>query len=225
MKKVFIGIAKYNVMEPDTETTLKALIDTRKNWEIKAENIVTITGRSAISRVRNDLATMFLNTDCEYLFFIDTDQTWIPRNKNEENPIDIMIRADVDIISPPMTNRQQPIRALWRPITKKDLNVWDRKWPFPVLHTGSGFMLIKRRVIEGLIKAGHAAPFMPLYCQDEKVETSDDVAFCRRALQCGYKIWLQPNILIGHIGKYAFNVDNIKPILQAEAQKQGGDSK
>lgn len=218
-KKVFIGIPKYSVMEGDTELTLKALLDTRKTWDIRPEYVVTITGRSAVSRVRNDLAAMFLKTDCDYLFFLDTDQTWIPQDKNEENPIDVMIRANVDIISPPMTNRQQPIRALWRPITRKDLDVWNRTKPFQVLHTGSGFMLIEREVIETLIKAGHHAPFMPVWCSEEKVETSDDVAFCRRALQCGFKIWIQPNILIGHIGKYAFNVDNIKPILQAEAQR------
>lgn len=216
-KKVFIGIAKYNGIEYESEKTLQALIDTRKGWEVG--EYMEIIGRSAISRVRNDIATAFLKTDSDYLFFLDTDQTWIKQKENEENPIDIMIRADVDIISPPMTSRQQPIRAMWWPLSRKDLDVWNRTWPFQVRHTGSGFMLIKRRVMEGIIKAGHAAPFMPVWCDIEKVETSDDVAFCRRALQCGYKIWLQPNILIGHIGKYAFNVDNIKPILQAEAQK------
>lgn len=216
-KKVFIGIAKYNGMEQETETTLKALIDTRKTWEVG--KYMEIIGRSAISRVRNDLATAFLQTDCEYLFFLDTDMTWIPQDEKEENPIDVMIRAYVNIISPPMTNRQQPIRAIWHPISRKDLDVWNRTKPFQVLHTGTGFMLIEREVIETLIKAGHAAPFMPIWCKEEEVETSDDVAFCRRALQCGFKIWLQPNILIGHIGKYAFNIDNIKPILQAEANK------
>lgn len=216
-KKVFIGIAKYNGMEYETEQTLKAVIDTRKGWEVG--QYMEIIGRSAISRVRNDLATAFLKTDCEYLFFMDTDMTWIPRNKNEENPIDVMIKDDVDIISPPMVSRQQPIRALWHYISKKDLDVWNRTRPIQVLHTGTGFMLIKRKVIETLIEKGHCAPFMPVWCSEEKVETSDDVAFCRRALQCGFKIWLQPNILIGHIGKYAFNVENIKPILQEEAKK------
>jgi len=221
-KKVFIGIAKYNGMEYQTEQTLKALIDTRKNWEVGG--YMEIIGRSAISRVRNDLATAFLKTDSDFLFFLDTDMNWIPQNDKEENPIDVMLDSiwqnkEIDIISPPMTNRQEPIRALWRPITKAGLDVWNRNKPFQVLHTGTGFMLIKRRVLEGLIKAGHHAPFMPVWCSEEKVETSDDVAFCRRALQCGFKIWLQPNILIGHIGKYAFNVENIKPILQEEAKK------
>lgn len=217
-KKVFIGIPKYNNMEYETEQTLKALLDTRKHWEVSG--YMEIVGRSAISRVRNDLATAFLNnTNDDFLFFLDSDQTWIPANDKEENPIDVMIKADVDIISPPMVGRQQPIRALWRPLSRRDLNVWDRQYPFQVLHTGTGFMLIKRRVIEGLIKAGHKAPFMPVWCSEEKVETSDDVAFCRRALQCGFKIWLQPNILIGHIGKYAFSVDSIKPILIEESKK------
>jgi hypothetical protein len=217
-KKVFIGIAKYNGMEYETEQTIKAVLDTRKYWEVGG--YMEIIGRSAVSRARNDLATAFLKTDSDFLFFIDTDMTWIPANDKEGNPIDAMIRSDVDIISPPMVSRQQPIRALWHYISKKDLDVWDRTMPFQVLHTGTGFMLIKRRVIEGLLKAGHAAPFMPIWCSEEKVETSDDVAFCRRALQCGFKVWLQPNILIGHIGKYAFNVENIKPILQAEAHKK-----
>jgi hypothetical protein len=33
---------------------------------------------------------------------------------------------------------------------------------------------------------------------------SEDYSFCERARRCGYKIWADTTIRLGHIGKYVF---------------------
>lgn len=216
---MFFGLPKYNYRENETETSLQAILETRRNWTIPENGYYEVIGRSAISRVRNDVCAAFLKTDCEYLFFMDSDQTWIPRSKDEVNPIDRLISHSVDIISPAMTCRQLPLRVMYLWKHKSDLNLWDKKDIFEVDYTGSGFMLIKRKVIEAFYSKNLFAPFMPMFCPLEKVETSDDVAFCRRAKNLGFKIWVDPYTLIGHVGKYTFTVEDIKDYLIDESKK------
>ena len=68
---------------------------------------------------------------------------------------------------------------------------------FPVQYSGLGWMLIKRGVIESL----EYPWFRPLW---EKVNenistfTSEDVGFCKKAIEKGYKIYANKNIVIGH---------------------------
>lgn len=216
MKKVFFGLPRYSYREDENTETVKDLINTRKNFIVT--QTYEIIGRSSISRCRNDIVTEFLKTDAEYLFFLDSDQCWIKQHENEKNPIDRMIACNKDIISPPMITRIQPFRTLWAPYKPEDFNVWGKSEPIQVRHTGTGFTLITRKCIEDVLKE-FPAPFLPIFCDKEKLETSDDVAFIRRAYDLGFKAWIIPGIRVGHIGKYPFSPDDIKDTLIEESKK------
>lgn len=72
----------------------------------------------------------------------------------------------------------------------------DRKGLIEVDYTGLGFMLIKRGVFESLKYPW----FQPIFhnignCRDF---SSEDVSFCRMITEKGYKIYIDPEIRVGH---------------------------
>ena len=80
-------------------------------------------------------------------------------------------------------------------LTKQHLEKLDDI--FPVEYNGFGWMLIKKGVIESL----EYPWFRPLWQKvDDNINTftSEDVGFCQKALEKGYKIYANKNIVIGH---------------------------
>ena len=65
-----------------------------------------------------------------------------------------------------------------------------------VAYTGMGFMLIKKGVFEKLSYPW----FRPIFFTigEAKDFSSEDVAFCRLAIQKGFKIYIDPQIRVGH---------------------------
>ena len=88
---------------------------------------------------------------------------------------------------------------------------------------GTGFMIIKRSVIEKMIESypelyfnndlhldAEFSKWTYLFfdCMHEpetKRYLSEDYAFCRRWQQLGGEVWLDPIVKLDHIGHYTFN--------------------
>jgi GT2 family glycosyltransferase len=71
--------------------------------------------------------------------------------------------------------------------------------PFPLLevaYTGMGFMLVKRGVFESM----EYPWFRPIEIQIGNMTdfTMEDVSFCLRAQEKGYKIYIDPTVRVGH---------------------------
>lgn len=65
--------------------------------------------------------------------------------------------------------------------------------PFEVFACGSAFMGISKKVLNDL-----AEPFNPIdYSHGKK--HGEDISFCLRAREAGYKIWCDPTVRVGHI--------------------------
>ena len=67
---------------------------------------------------------------------------------------------------------------------------------FPVAYTGFGFILVKKGVFESMKYPW----FRPEYVNigNSKDFTMEDVAWCREALRLGYKIYIDPTVIVGH---------------------------
>lgn len=126
-------------------------------------SFIDIYNESLITRARNTLTHMFLQSDSDYLLFIDADQSF-----RAQDIID-MIAIDVDIIGAPV-----PMKGLnWDRIRKaavaekqnlqdysamyninflpdylKNVSEIRLSEPVEVLYIGTGMMLIKRSVFE-----------------------------------------------------------------------------
>ena len=67
---------------------------------------------------------------------------------------------------------------------------------FPVVYTGFGFMLVKRGVFESMKYPWFQPEFVNI--RGSKDFTMEDVAWCREITKLGYKVMIDPNIIVGH---------------------------
>ena len=194
---------------------------------------------SLITRARNLLAKDFLASECTHLMFIDADIGF--------NPADIipMIHADKDIIcgiypkkeinwidvSKAVNRGVQPqqlhehtgafVLNLIGDATEQEGNKYA---PMEIANGGTGFMLIKREVFDGLIGKvpTYKNDVFAAVDQERKQEVineffatsitedtnrllSEDYHFCKIAREAGFRVWAAPWAQLSHTGTYVFN--------------------
>lgn len=167
---------------------------------------LTEKNESLVHRARMEMTATFLKTNHTHLFWIDSDI--------EFTPDDVArlwnLNADIACGCYAMKKRDKQWFAAWKDgKLVKDLDQFEG--PIDVDYAGTGFLLIRRDVIETL---AHAVPkwegangqvpalFMtPIYngCLE-----SEDYHFCRIAREAGYKIMMDPAVRLGHYGQYRF---------------------
>lgn len=87
-------------------------------------------------------------------------------------------------------------------LTPKSVDTWKKQNPgklMSVEYTGFGFMLVKKGVFEKLKYPW----FSPIYEKNTIGPNitdfcSEDVSFCKKVLQKGFKIYIDPTIVVGH---------------------------
>lgn len=189
---------------------------------------------SLITRARNSMAYDFLETDADYMMFIDADIGF--------NPADIikMLETDKDIICgiyPKKEMNWDMIRhGIDRGIPNEELHKWTGSFvvnlinneptqshelaePMEISNGGTGFMLIKRGVFESLKDK------VPTYVGDmnhnnEKIIheffatsidpesnrlLSEDYHFCQLARKNGFKVFAALWPKLVHCGAYNFS--------------------
>jgi GT2 family glycosyltransferase len=67
---------------------------------------------------------------------------------------------------------------------------------FPSVYTGFGFILIKRGVFESMRYPWFKPEFVNIRGSTDF--TMEDVAWCREITKLGYKVMIDPNIIVGH---------------------------
>ena len=175
--------------------------------------IDTLPNESLITRARNNLvARMMSDPKATHIMFIDADIGF------PEDALFKLIAHDVDVVAGLYPKKSLPISYVVNAVkdAEKRGNLQE------VRHAGTGFLLIKRGVIERLIEKfpdkkyrdnigfGKAyEPFMygffETYIDSMGYYQSEDYYFCdlvRREL--GVKIWADTSIKLAHTGYYVF---------------------
>lgn len=202
----------------------------------------TTENESLITRARNMSVARFMRSEAPYLLFIDADIHFQPEAVFQA------IAADEDIVVSPYPKK----RIVWeqgeREIKEGDgtknmdrvtsdlvINVTEQRAVIEkdrfvnVLDGGTGFMLIKRSVIEKMIKQypelecindhpgvdikEYYAVFDCMIDPDTKRYLSEDYAFCRRWQMMGGSIKMNIDSTLGHIGTIPFTF-NLKQRLR-----------
>jgi GT2 family glycosyltransferase len=177
---------------------------------------VGMTNRTLIDTARNELAKEFMNTDCEWSFWMDSDMILQP------DTIPVMIKRakelDAKFLSGVYCRRMGDHRPLlWRrKLVAEDETVlvdhakddrWvttdviihpDKKQPFKVDACGFGCCLIHRSVYEQL-KFPYFQAFWTDW-HDKKIQVSEDFYFCTMAREAGIPLWIIPELKCGHLG-------------------------
>lgn len=84
----------------------------------------------------------------------------------------------------------------------------------------TGFLLISKKVLDAFTPKVEAeiGQIFSLYTRPEDGgEEGEDLAFCRRAKKLGFKIWCDPEIPLGHVGKKIYGKDDFYERMQFHA--------
>lgn len=191
-----------------------------------------VVGSSNVAKARNELVAHFLASECTDLLFIDDDMEW--------NPGDILrlLASDKPVIGGVGRMRVQKPNTdpeVWccrfLPDAREGLHQ-DDMGAVEVLGFGTAFMLINRSVFEAMIAAhpewkragakdwpdeirAHYYEFFRHNREgDGGAEMSEDYVFCSRWRDMGGSIWIDPSIVLGHVGTWNYR-GCIDEILEA----------
>lgn len=160
--------------------------------------VLVMKSGSLIYSARNDLATTAIKTEADYVFWLDSDMVFKPdtlvrmMETVREKKLDILTGLyfrRVPPFSPVLFDRLDMIGQVCK------FSEFD-KIPddiFEVGGCGFGCVLMNTGVFLD-VQSKYGNMFCPIG------NNGEDVAFCWRARECGYKIYCDPSILCGHVG-------------------------
>jgi hypothetical protein len=208
-RKLFIGIPAYDgKINIKLAYNIAALMPKALQYGVSVK-LGDVSGCSIITMARNQLVHEFLKTDATELLFIDSD---------------VIATAD-DVLRLMAQSGDKDITAGAYPRRSKDKNFFadlyfdenqDLEFDGSLMRlerVGTGFMLIQRHVIEAMV-AAH-----PEWFYDFKGEQvcgvfdfqnrdgrylGEDYLFCDRAREHGFKIHIDVDISLPHVGTEAF---------------------
>ena len=152
-----------------------------------------------------------------WVMFIDSDMTFEP------DAVLRLVARDVDIVSGLCVKKAQP-HAPTIYMENKEEGGFNHMLDFPLDEmvecdaTGTAFLLIKIEVFKKMDTPYFAFP--PQEKRDKPM--GEDMYFCTKARELGYKIFVDTSVIIGHLGEYAYNIFNFLAIKEAAKQEAAG---
>lgn len=196
-----------------------------------------LDGDALIDRSRGRVATDFLlNSKDDYLLFLDDDILFDPLDIRQllfaahKNDLDI---AGAAYPTKSETNSSFTFRAL---TNEEDIPFGKAGGICEVRMQATGCMAIHRRVFEKMAEKSvvhlchtQGIKFFPFFTPMEKeidgewMYLSEDWAFCERARDLGFKVWLDTTIRLGHIGPKVYDWDDM--LREPKTRNDGFDLK
>jgi len=124
----------------------------------------------------------------DYIMWIDSDIAFEPQHfwKLVENDVDIVAgayKSDQETYSSEVYQRP--------PVNDLIEAVW----------AGMGFMLIKKGVFEKIEPPWFQTRTIDIDTKKDQFVT-EDIYFCQRAREAGFKIWINPEVAVGHMKEH-----------------------
>jgi hypothetical protein len=176
-----------------------------------------ISEGTLIANQRAELSLDAMREGCSHLLFIDSDMRF------PQDMISRLLAHDVDIVATNCARRRMPTG----PTAQVYKENGDRElvWSMPestglqeVGSVGMGVMLIKAGVFKALSEPWYETPWR----SDKRGYIGEDVFFCKKAREAGFKIWIDHDVSkeIGHIGTFEFKHDHTWAIKDLEKAKE-----
>ncbi len=166
-----------------------------------------------IYAARDDFAMKAIQGEYDYVFWMDSDMQF-PMNALTKLMEDIR-KKDLDMVTGLYFRRIPPYSPVL--FDRLEIDGVEATWSefqsipeglFEVGGCGFGCVLMKTDVFFD-VQSRFGQMFTPIG------RNGEDVAFCWRARQCGYKIWCDPDVLCGHVG-YSIVDDKFFRAFQGE---------
>lgn len=175
---------------------------------------------SLIYTSRNNLALQAFQVEADYMFWLDSDMVF-----QQDLLVDMKREMDekgLDFLTglyfrrtPPFT----PVLFDQLEIDEEGACTWTdyKDVPeglFKVGGCGFGAVLIKTDVLFE-VQSKYNGMFNPI------ANMGEDLSFCWRARQCGYDIWCDPSMVIGHVGYTVINDKFYQSYRSVHPEKEG----
>jgi GT2 family glycosyltransferase len=202
--KIYIGLLSTGDVRIETALSLASAVASTEGVYF---HILQRTG-CYIHLNREEIVLEAQRENATHIMFIDSDMIFPP------DGINTLLSRNKEIIGGNYNYRQLPIRTVVKfdpkdidsdEITLTDdpgnpenqkITIKDPTKPFKCRSAGMGFMLIKMSVFEKIPRPWFF--FKP--SSDPEGFVGEDVWFCDRAKEAGFKVWCDPSIHISHIG-------------------------
>lgn len=210
MKKILIAVPCMNQVPAEFAHSLSML----EKIECCAVNFKI---GSLVYTSRDQLAKDAIEAEADYVLWLDSDMVFPPDTLKR-----LMARLednDVDIISGLYFRRVEPFTPTL--FDKLDVESGQVHWtefthipaePFEVGGCGFGCVLMSTEVIMSVM-----ARFNQMFTPINGV--GEDLSFCWRARQLGYRIWCDPTLYLGHVG-YTIITRDYFLAYQTEKEKE-----
>lgn len=199
------------LIESEAVKYMMAAIASAWKHGIQVEQI-GLAERMVIHTARNCLATMFMQTDCEWAFWVDSDMI-IPPNTIQRLMNTAKEKNALFATGVYYQRQGEHMAVLWKkdPVDEKgvpypysnkkdDMNAYrhhaivpnpDSKRAFKADVCGFGCVLTHRSMFTTIKK-----PWFKTIAD----QCSEDFYFCTQARMAGIQLWADPSLRIGHIG-------------------------
>lgn len=217
-RKLFVAIPTYDgKLSIKLAYTLAALMPMAMQHGISVK-LGHVSGCSIITMARNMLVDQFLDSECTELLFIDSDVIAQP-----EDILRLMAQSGDKDITAGSYPRRAKDRKFFMDLYFDENNELEFDGSMMrIQRVGTGFMLIRRNVIEHLAKkadkylgqdgVGQVASVFEFSMLDGKF-VGEDYTFCDKARAEGYKVWLDVEISLPHVGQEEFTNDFKNEVL------------
>lgn len=199
---VMIGMPTHRDIHPKTVVSLLATMDRCRKLSIPCELGMVISG--VVINGRDEVLDDFLKSDCNRLFWIDSDQTWRPAQF-------IRLLALSKLV--PIVGATYPAKmdqpTFFVQYDKEEGLMAGKHGLVEVFGMGLGFTVIQREPIEQLANkstrvlddiSGREMASVFRWGMVDGKRQGEDMAFFSDLRALGYTVYLDPLTDIGHIG-------------------------
>ena len=172
-------------------------------------------GNALIADARALIVSQFLASDADQLVFVDSDVTW------EAGALLKLLDYPVDFVAGIYPQRRDPINYCVAWDQSKEHLIADENTGLLEVHgVPAGFMKVSRAMLEKMVEQYKHLDFFCEPAPDntacalfsdywfeengKRYKLGEDYAFCKRWRDIGGKVWIDPEIKMGHIGYKTF---------------------
>lgn len=186
--KLLIAIPTLDYIHVEFMKSLIALTTRLKDDGVDFK--VEIKSGTLVYVARDLLATMAREGNYTHILWVDSDMVFT------EDLVDDLLFCEKPMVSAICHTRRPPhcsvLFKTLRPIERYTFGTYPDQ-PFQIGGCGFGCVLMETKVVWEIWKK-YTFCFLPLE------ELGEDLAFCERAKECGFEIWADPSVRVGHIG-------------------------
>lgn len=185
--------------------TAQSLVETTMALKDRgiAFDVQFVVGSSIVEVARTKAADVFLQSDKNRLFMIDSDQSW----KAADFIRLLALSTQMSVVVGAYPAKKDPPTFLLSP---EDGDAVSNEWGcLPIKGIGLGFAVVQRAVMERLAEKAPRVVFpdsdrqVPHVFRCDIVDgvfRGEDMAFFADVKALGHQVWLDPAVRVGHVG-------------------------